>query len=145
MKQYQHLDRKYIIHTQYLNQKLSQASKLQGTKFSRSSSASCCSSVAVTFYHSRRFCVCLGNSPRAAHTIHPVTFLSCLRVVFPAFTEFLFQNRQLSLDYECLFLLINFSAFSDLVALKYWTLYPSEFSALRFYFLSDSFALPRYY
>jgi hypothetical protein len=68
-----------------------QESKFQWTKVSRASCASCFS-LAVTFYRSRRICVCMENRPRAAvsaaHTFNPVIFLSCLRLVFPTLKAF---------------------------------------------------------
>jgi len=57
----------------------------------------------------------------AAHTFDTPINLRCLHVVFPALTACRFGIfSSLLIENEYLFLMTPFSAFSDLVDLKYW-------------------------
>jgi hypothetical protein len=62
------------------------------------------------------------------HTFDPVIFLSCLQVVFPALTAFRVRIFRCLL-FMNIFLMISFSAFSDLVDLKYWDCLHFRFSS----------------
>jgi hypothetical protein len=68
------------------------------TKFSRSSSASCCFWLALTFYRIQPICFCMENRTElvqpvsAAHTFDPAIYLSYLHVIFPALAEFIFRT-----------------------------------------------------
>ena len=92
--------------------------------FLRFSFASCCFSLAVTFYRSRRICLCMETKRGAVSFCRPHfrdTHLPYLITCsFRSTHSMSFQILQLSLDCEFLFLMTYFSAFSDLVDLKYW-------------------------
>jgi hypothetical protein len=78
--------------------------------------------------------------------IHTFNRPSLFAISFPSTHSISYLNLQMSLDYAYIFLITSFSAFSDLIDMKYWDCSHFRFSsALSLYCLPDFFAFPRYY
>jgi hypothetical protein len=142
------------IHTMW--NKWTENSKLQWTKFSRSSSASywflslfLSLSLSLTFYCSRRIRDCKEKDfvqpVSAANIFNPFIFFSWLHVDFPVLINVSFQNLEMSLDYECLLLRFLSLHFLPLHTWRIWIIYTFDVSALWLYFPFASFTFPWYY